>query len=47
MCASRPSGVIASSAGCKRSFNSSFPRSDAAVEKKSASNKREIFMPVH
>ena len=44
MCASRPSGVIASSAGCKRSVNSSFPMSDAAAEKKSTSNKLEIFM---
>jgi hypothetical protein len=46
MCASKPSGVIASSAGCKRSVNSSVPRSDAAAAKKIASNKREIFMLV-
>src|SRR5439155_18486210 len=46
MCASRPSGVIASSAGCRRSFNSSFPARDAVADKKIASNKREIFMLV-
>src|SRR5215470_19306874 len=47
MCARRPSGVIASSAGCKRSLSSSLPRSAAAPQKNNPSNNPEIFMLVH
>src|SRR5438876_3171369 len=44
MCASKPSGVIASSAGCNRNANSSTARSDVALKQRIAADHRAIFI---
>src|SRR5436190_10565999 len=44
MCASKPSGVIASSAGCKRNASSSSARSEAAAKQTIAASGRVTFV---
>src|SRR5437660_6646038 len=44
MCASKPSGVIASSAGCNRSASSSAARSHVAAAKEIVTNQRAFFI---
>src|SRR5882724_6833649 len=44
ICASNPSGVIASSAGCKRNANSSTARHDMAAAQRIAAKQSAIFI---
>src|SRR2546421_12556215 len=44
MCASKPSGVIVSSAGCNRNASSSSARSDVAAKQTIAASGRVIFV---
>src|SRR5205809_4489160 len=43
MCASKPSGVIASSAGCKRNANSSAARTEVAATRMIGATNRSVF----